>query len=55
MHIVDELKRLICHSCLFIDEEKLKNPPGKRRARRDNLKIGQGTLDPLADGVLGQF
>jgi tRNA pseudouridine55 synthase len=56
MHVVDELKRLICHSRLFVDEEKLKKPPGKRRARRDNVKIGQGgTLDPLADGVLGQF
>jgi tRNA pseudouridine55 synthase len=56
MHIVDQLKRLICHSRLFVDEEKLKKPPGKKRARRDNVKIGQGgTLDPLADGVLGQF
>ncbi|KAI0275894.1 pseudouridylate synthase 4 [Russula aff. rugulosa BPL654] len=53
MHVVDELKRLICHSRLFVDEEKLKKPPGKKRARRDNVKIGQGgTLDPLADGVL---
>jgi hypothetical protein len=55
MHIVDQLKRLICNSRLFVDEEKLKRPPGKKRGRRDNVKIGQGgTLDPLADGVLGQ-
>jgi tRNA pseudouridine55 synthase len=57
MHVVDQLKKLICHSRLFVDEEKLKKPPaGKKRARRDNnVKIGQGgTLDPLADGVLGQ-
>jgi len=55
MHIVEQLKRLICHSRLFVDEEKLKKPPGKKRGRKDNVKIGQGgTLDPLADGVLGQ-
>jgi len=56
MHVVDQLKKLICNSRLFVDEEKLKKPPGKRRGRRDNVKIGQGgTLDPLADGVLGQL
>ena len=56
MHVVDQLKRLICNSRLFVDEEKLKKPPGKKRGRRDNVKIGQGgTLDPLADGVLGQL
>lgn len=56
MHVVDQLKRLICNSRLFVDEEKLKKPAGKRRGRRDNVKIGQGgTLDPLADGVLGQL
>ena len=56
MHIVEQLKRLICNSRLFVDEDKLKKPPGKRRGRRDNVKIGQGgTLDPLADGVLGQL
>jgi tRNA pseudouridine55 synthase len=56
MHVVDQLKRLICNSRLFVDEEKLKKLPGKKRGRRDNVKIGQGgTLDPLADGVLGQF
>jgi len=55
MHVVDQLKRLLCHSRLFVDEEKLKKPLGKKRARRENVKIGQGgTLDPLADGVLGQ-
>src|ERR1700679_4371874 len=56
MHVVDQLKRLICNSRLFVDEEKLKKPAGKRRGRRENVKIGQGgTLDPLADGVLGQL
>jgi hypothetical protein len=56
MHVVDQLKRLIRNSRLFVEEEKLKKPSGKKRARRDNVKIGQGgTLDPLADGVLGQL
>jgi tRNA U55 pseudouridine synthase TruB len=55
MHVVDQLKRLVCNSRLFVDEEKLKKASGKKRARRDNVKIGQGgTLDPLADGVLGR-
>lgn len=55
MHVVDQLKKLVCNSRLFVDEEKVKKSPGKKRARRDNVKIGQGgTLDPLADGVLGQ-
>ena len=56
MHVVDQLKKLICNSRLFVDEEKLKNPKaaGKKRTRRHNVKIGQGgTLDPLAEGVLG--
>jgi tRNA pseudouridine55 synthase len=58
MHVVDQLKRLVCNSRLFVEEEKLKKPSGEKRARtrRDNVKIGQGgTLDPLADGVLGQL
>jgi tRNA pseudouridine55 synthase len=55
MYVVEQLKKLICHSRLFVDEDKLKNSPGKKRAKRGNVKIGQGgTLDPLADGVLGQ-
>jgi len=58
MHIVGQLKRLVCNSRLFVDEEKLgKKAAGKKRTRRrDDVKIGQGgTLDPLADGVLGQY
>jgi len=56
MHVVDQLKKLVCHSRLFVDEEKLGKTAGKKkRARRDNVKVGQGgTLDPLADGVLGE-
>ncbi|KAH9993797.1 pseudouridylate synthase 4 [Russula vinacea] len=53
MHVVDQLKRLICNSRLFVDEEKLKKAPSKKRTRKHNVKIGQGgTLDPLAEGVL---
>lgn len=55
MHIVNQLKRLVCNSRLFVEEEKLGKTAGKKRKRRDNVRIGQGgTLDPLADGVLGQ-
>lgn len=54
MHVVDQLKKLICNSRLFVDEEKLKKAPSKKRTRKHNVKIGQGgTLDPLAEGVLG--
>ena len=55
MHIVNELKKLINDSRLFVHQEKLEKATGKKRRRKDNVKIGQGgTLDPLADGVLGQ-
>jgi len=53
MHIVNQLKKLVNNSLLFVHKEKLEKTAGKKRARRDNVKIGQGgTLDPLADGVL---
>ena len=56
MHVVDQLKKLVCNSRLFVEKEKLEKKAGKKRgARRDNVKVGQGgTLDPLADGVLGE-
>ncbi|KAH8989172.1 pseudouridine synthase [Lactarius hatsudake] len=53
MHVVNQLKKLVNNSRLFVHKEKLEKTAGKKRARRDNVKIGQGgTLDPLADGVL---
>lgn len=53
MHIVNQLKKLINNSRLFVHQEKLEKTAGKRRTRKDNVKTGQGgTLDPLADGVL---
>ncbi len=56
MHVVDQLKKLVCNSRLFVEKEKLEKAAGKKRAaRRGNVKVGQGgTLDPLADGVLGE-
>ena len=55
MHVVNQLKKLINNSRLFVHKEKLEKTAGKKRARKDNVKTGQGgTLDPLADGVLGQ-
>lgn len=61
MTIVNEIKPLITRSRLFVEAEKLKNtkqPKSKSKYKakygRDAVKIGQGgTLDPLADGVLG--
>lgn len=54
MDIVNQLKGLINNSRLFVEEKKLEKVAGKKRMRRDKVKIGQGgTLDPLADGVLG--
>jgi tRNA pseudouridine55 synthase len=55
MHIVNQLKELISNSRLFVDEKTLEVKAGKKRKRKDGVKVGQGgTLDPLADGVLGQ-
>ena len=61
MSIVNDLQRLVARSRLFVDAEKLEKTKGTkadhgRRGKhaRDAIKIGQGgTLDPLADGVLG--
>ncbi|KAF8636588.1 hypothetical protein AX17_003399 [Amanita inopinata Kibby_2008] len=56
MSVVNDLKRLIARSKLFLHEDKLvkdRQASGKGKRGRDPVKIGQGgTLDPLADGVL---
>ena len=53
MAIINDMKKLVGKSKLFVYEDKLGN---KGRRGRDPVKIGQGgTLDPLADGVLGSF
>lgn len=56
MSVLEDIKRLVGNSRLFVDPRKLENRTGKesRKRRKDAVKIGQGgTLDPLADGVLG--
>ncbi|KAJ7063375.1 pseudouridylate synthase 4 [Mycena amicta] len=55
MAVINDLKKLVARSKLFVDEEKLEQSKGKRVSLRgkNDVKIGQGgTLDPLADGVL---
>jgi tRNA pseudouridine55 synthase len=56
MSVINDIKQLVANSRLFVTADKLEK--GKRKVSRgkskDTLKIGQGgTLDPLADGVLG--
>lgn len=59
MLILTEIKKLAGNSRLFVEEGKLGKPDqskkhSRKRSRLDPVKIGQGgTLDPLADGVLG--
>lgn len=58
MKVIDDITPLLLDSKLFYDPEKIK--PQEKSKRKQNLthmglKIGQGgTLDPLADGVLGE-
>lgn len=56
MSVLEDIKQLVGNSRLFVDPRKLESRSGKdsRKRRKDAVKIGQGgTLDPLADGVLG--
>jgi len=60
MSIINDVKLLVSRSRLFAKAETLDNAKqGKSHKRgrraRDGIKMGQGgTLDPLADGVLGE-
>ena len=61
MSIINDIKQLVSNSRLFVDSAKLGPKASKTKTEkkgrrvRDAVKIGQGgTLDPLADGVLGQ-
>ena len=57
MSVLEDIKQLVGNSRLFVDARKLENRTGNdsRKRRKDAVKIGQGgTLDPLADGVLGK-
>lgn len=59
MDVVNDIKSLVTKSRLFVNESELnKALSGKQKKRgkfaKQVVKIGQGgTLDPLADGVLG--
>ena len=60
MAVVHNLQELVTRSKLFTVPEKLekmkdkKINPKRRGKQKDAVKVGQGgTLDPLADGVLG--
>lgn len=62
MSVIHDLQQLIGRSKLFVEAEKLEaaknNKASKRKGKRSReaIKVGQGgTLDPLADGVLGQL
>jgi hypothetical protein len=63
MSIINDIKHLVANSRLFVEAEKLEKGKGKEKSgrgkdkrRREAVKIGQGgTLDPLADGVLGEY
>lgn len=59
MSVVNDIKKLVVTSKLFVEADKLGQQKSARQQKRgkfakDVVKIGQGgTLDPLADGVLG--
>lgn len=61
MSVLRDVKKLVAKSSLFVEPDKLvkqdhSKKHSKKRSRFDPVKIGQGgTLDPLADGVLGVF
>lgn len=64
MNIVTEIQDLVARSKLFVEPQKLKRlksdvAQGKKikgKRLRELVKVGQGgTLDPLADGVLGNY
>lgn len=57
MSVINDVKILCTRSKLFLTQaqlEKAEKDVKRRKKSRDIIKIGQGgTLDPLADGVLG--
>lgn len=56
MELLESLKHLFKNSPLFAEGPAARGqPPKKKRGGRGAVKMGQGgTLDPLADGVLGE-
>ncbi len=60
MSVVNDIQAVVQNSKLFVEASKLEQTAGKkskgRKRFKGNVKIGQGgTLDPLADGVLGEY
>ena len=65
MAVVNDIKSLLTQSRLFVPETELRKQEqqqargsGKKKSKfaKQVVKIGQGgTLDPLADGVLGNY
>jgi hypothetical protein len=54
MAVINDVKQLIVRSKLFVHADKIEKSKKKTNLRKSDIKIGQGgTLDPLADGVLG--
>lgn len=56
MAIINDVKLLVTRSKLFMAEDKINKGKATKKSWRgkSDIKIGQGgTLDPLADGVLG--
>lgn len=59
MKVIDSITPLLLDSKLFYDPDRMRQQESKKRKQNlthMGLKIGQGgTLDPLADGVLGEL
>ena len=62
MSVVNDVQLLVARSKLFAEADKLAKIKDKKIDRRrgkhgrESVKVGQGgTLDPLADGVLGKL
>jgi len=57
MRVIDSITPLLLDSKLFYDPSRYQQREGQKKKKNlthMGLKIGQGgTLDPLADGVLG--
>ncbi|ORY27446.1 pseudouridine synthase [Naematelia encephala] len=56
MRLIDQMAELFEDSRLFYDKVKIEEKQAhKRKRNKTGFKVGQGgTLDPLADGVLGE-
>lgn len=56
MTILNQLQPLLASSDVFQKEKKVEKWKAKYKGKGSRVKLGQGgTLDPLADGVLGEL